>query len=576
MGSSGVSYTKKYRKTSYPSESKCITLDRFGRSTPLSKERIWREESMEEDRIEKGGPAGPEELPVTEERSAQKPDEEQVIEPENALPEVTLQELPESLQAACGRAGWAKLLPVQARAIPYVLAGRNVMVQSQTGSGKTGAFILPILERIDAAKPACQALVLVPTRELAQQVARETELLRGDRGVRTAVVYGGVKYGPQLDAFRDGAQIVVGTPGRILDHLLKGTLNLDALEILVFDEADRMLSMGFYPDMKRVQQFLPRRAINGYMFSATFPSYVIRLAGEFLRNPEFLSLSKDQVHVVGTDHVFYLVPGMQRERSLVRIIEMENPVSAIIFCNMKSTVHYVTVVLKRFGYDADELSSDLAQGARERVMGRVRKGALRFLVATDVAARGIDIPDLSHVIQYEPPDDPELYIHRAGRTGRVGASGTAITLVAGMEQFNLRSIARNFNINLQEKAMPTDDDVEAIVAQRIIASLEAHLRSRDGLENERMRRFIPLGRSLAEAEEDSPLIAMLLDDYYQRTLQAPPKSPTGEPAEEEPAPAEERMEISSRDKDAKRKRPRKRGPRRRDEGGPRSPSAAGG
>ncbi len=179
------------------------------------------------------------------------------------------------------------------------------------------------------------------------------------------------------------------------------------------------------------------------MFSATFPAYVMRLAGEFLRHPEFLSLSRDHIHVAGTDHIYYLVPGMQRERSLVRIIEVENPVSAIIFCNMKSTVHYVSVVLKRFGYDADELSSDLAQGARERVMGRVSKGTLRFLVATDVAARGIDIPDLSHVIQYEPPEDPELYIHRAGRTGRVGASGTAITLVAGMEQFKLRSIARN-------------------------------------------------------------------------------------------------------------------------------------
>jgi ATP-dependent RNA helicase DeaD len=532
---------------------------------------------MEEDRSEDVGQSGREPQAATAEPGAQKSDGERVIEPENALPEVTLEGLPESLQAACVRAGWTKLLPVQARAIPYVLAGRNVMVQSQTGSGKTGAFILPILERIDAARTACQAMILVPTRELAQQVARETELLRGDRGVRTAVVYGGVKYGPQLDAFRDGAQIVVGTPGRILDHLLKGTLNLDALQILVFDEADRMLSMGFYPDMKRVQQFLPRRAINGYMFSATFPSYVIRLAGEFLRNPEFLSLSKDQVHVAGTDHVFYLVPGMQRERSLVRIIEMENPVSAIIFCNMKSTVHYVTVVLKRFGYDADELSSDLAQGARERVMGRVRKGALRFLVATDVAARGIDIPDLSHVIQYEPPDDPELYIHRAGRTGRVGASGTAITLVAGMEQFNLRSIARNFNINLHEKAMPTDEDVEAIVAQRIIASLEANLRSRDGLENERMRRFIALGRSLAEAEEDSPLIAMLLDDYYQRTLQAAPQSPTGETIEEAPeAPAGERLEITGGDKGVKRKRPRNRGPRRRGEKGSSGPSVAGG
>jgi ATP-dependent RNA helicase DeaD len=320
-------------------------------------------------------------------------------------------------------------------------------------------------------------------------------------------------------------QLVVGTPGRILDHLIKGALSLDSLEIIVFDEADRMLSMGFYPDMKRIKQFMPARPINGYMFSATFPGYVLRLASEFLRHPEFLSLSQDRVHVVGTEHAYYVVPGMQRERSLVRIIEMENPLSAIIFCNQKSTVHYVTVVLKRFGYDADELSSDLAQGARERVMGRVRKGQLRFLVATDVAARGIDIPDLSHVIQYEPPEDPELYIHRAGRTGRAGATGVAIVIVAGMEQFKLREISRTFNINLVEKPLPTDEDVEAIVAQRVIASLEASLRSRDSLENERMQRFIPLSRSLTEAEEESPLIAMLLDDYYQRTLQAPPQAP---------------------------------------------------
>ena len=427
------------------------------------------------------------------------------------LPEVTLEELPELLRLACAKAGWAKLLPVQARAIPYIMAGRNLMVQSHTGSGKTGAFLLPILQRIDLAKKGCQALVLVPTRELAAQVSREAELLGGELGLRTAVVYGGVKYGPQLDAFRGGAQLVVGTPGRILDHLLKGTLILDDLKIFVFDEADRMLSMGFYPDMKRVQQFLPKRPVNGYMFSATIPSFVIRLAEEFLRKPEFLSLSRDHIHVTGTDHIYYVVPGMQRERSLVRIIEMENPLSAIIFCNMRSTVHFVTVVLKRFGYDADELSSDLAQGAREKVMARVRKGTLRFLVATDVAARGIDIPDLSHVIQYEPPEDPELYIHRAGRTGRVGASGTAITLVAGMEQFALKSIARSFNItDLQERTVPTDEDVEGIVAQRVVAALEAELRSRDSLEKERMRRFIPAGpepgrgRGGVAADRDAP------------------------------------------------------------------------
>ncbi len=474
-----------------------------------------------------------------------------IIEPENALPEVSIEALPEKSRAACAHAGWTKLLPVQARAIPYLLAKRNIMVQSQTGSGKTGAFLLPILERIDMSKRACQALILVPTRELALQVSREAELLGSDFGIRTAVVYGGVKYGPQLDAFRDGAQLVVGTPGRILDHLLKETLSLEALQILVFDEADRMLSMGFYPDMKRIQQFLPSRPISGYMFSATFPGYVLRLAGDFLRNPEFLSLSRDHVHVVGTDHIYYLVPGMQRERSLIRIIEMENPVAAIIFCNTKSTVHFVTVVLKRFGYDADELSSDLAQGARERVMGHVRKGALRFLVATDVAARGIDIPDLSHVIQYEPPDDPELYIHRAGRTGRVGASGVAISIVAGMEQFKLREISRSFKIDLQQKTLPTDEDVEAIVSQRVTVSLEAELRSRSSLELERMQRFIPLGRSLTEAEEDSPLVAMLLDDYYQRTLQAPPQAPSAD------APVEKETVEKETFRDKKKPRPRR-------------------
>jgi len=521
---------------------------------------------MQEEPMESGPVADVEPQPATAENRPQQAGGERIVEPENALQEITLDELPELSRAACAKAGWAKLLPVQARTIPYIMAGRNMMVQSHTGSGKTGAFLLPILQRIDLAKKGCQALVLVPTRELASQVSREAELLGGDLGLRTAVVYGGVKYGPQLDAFRGGAQLVVGTPGRILDHLLKGTLILDHLKIFVFDEADRMLSMGFYPDMKRVQQFLPQRPINGYMFSATIPSFVIRLAAEFLRKPEFLSLSRDHIHVTGTDHIYYVVPGMQRERSLVRIIEMENPLSAIIFCNMKSTVHFVSVVLKRFGYDADELSSDLAQGAREKVMARVRKGTLRFLVATDVAARGIDIPDLSHVFQYEPPEDPELYIHRAGRTGRVGASGTAITLVAGMEQFTLKSIARSFNItDLKEKTVPTDEDVEGIVAQRVVASLEAELRSRGSLERERMRRFIPLGRSLTEAEEESPLIAMLLDEYYQRTLQAAPQSPSGEAAEEEPEPLTVEPAPAGRPiPEGQKKRPRRRTGRSRD------------
>lgn len=448
-----------------------------------------------------------------------------ILEPDNALPEVTLGQLPAISQAACKRAGWNELMPVQAKTIPYVMAGRDLMVQARTGSGKTGAFVLPILERIDASQACCQALILVPTRELARQVADEVNMLGQDSGVRSIAVYGGVAYGPQLEAFQKGVHLVVGTPGRILDHLIRRNLTLENLSILVFDEADRMLSMGFYPDMKRVQTFLPQHKMNGYMFSATFPPHVLRLAGQFLDEPEFLSLSRDHVHVTDTEHSYYIVPAMEKDRCLVRIIEIENPASALIFCNTKAMVHYVAVVLKRFGYDADELSADLTQHARERVLDRVKKGDLRFLVATDVAARGIDIQELSHVFQYEPPEDPEAYVHRAGRTGRAGAAGAAISLVAGMEQTDILRIDKRFGIGMIERPAPTDADVRAIVSQRVIALLEARLRDRDGLKRERMQRFIPLAQALGDSIESSQLVAMLLDDYYQEILHAQPPQP---------------------------------------------------
>lgn len=450
------------------------------------------------------------------------PEPDTLKEPGDTLPPASLEALPEKLRQAVARAGWTQLMPVQARSMPYMLARRDLMVQSRTGSGKTGAFLLPILERTDLGKDACQALVLVPTRELAVQVAKDAETLGAEGGLRTALLYGGAAYGPQLDALKRGAHLVVGTPGRVLDHLLKGTLSLGQLRILVFDEADRMLSMGFYPDMRRVRSHLPERPINAYMFSATFPPFVVRLAGEFLRRPEMLSLSQDHVHVAEVEHVYYSVPPMRKDRALVKIIEVENPVSAIIFCNTKANTHYVSEVLKRFGYDADELSSDLAQGAREKVMTRARAGKLRFLVATDVAARGIDIPDLSHVFLYEPPEDQEAYIHRAGRTGRAGASGVAISLVAGMEEIEIRRIAKAYHIDIQERPVPTDEEVEAVVSERLTAILEAKLRGLDSLQVERMRRFVPLASSLGQADDELAVIAMLLDEHYQRSLHAAP------------------------------------------------------
>ena len=451
-------------------------------------------------------------------------------EPRTALPEVTFEGLPPRLRDAAGRAGWTSLMPVQARGIPYLIAGHNMMVQARTGSGKTGTFLLPMLERLDPARNECQALILVPTRELARQVWQDAQTLFGQAGLKSVAVYGGVGYGAQSEALKGGAQVVIGTPGRVLDHLLKRTFSLEKLQTLIVDEADRMLSMGFYPDMRQVRGYLPRRALHTCMFSATFPISVMRVAHEFIRDPEFLNLSSDHMYVSEVEHVFYIVPGMDKDRSLVRLIEIENPTSAIIFCNTKVRVHYVAVVLQRFGYDADELSADLTQQARERVLERVRQGTLRFLVATDVAARGLDIPELSHVIQYEPPDDVENYIHRAGRTGRAGASGTAISLVNSGERFALERIAKAYEIQMQERPIPSDEDVAAVVAERLTALLEARLRERDKLQTERSHRFEPLARALAEAEGELPLITMLLDDLYQQLQHAPVVVPGEAPA----------------------------------------------
>jgi len=447
---------------------------------------------------------------------------------ENPLPEITFDRLPGKLREAARRAGWDGLMPVQARAIPYLLAKRDMMVQARTGSGKTGAFLLPMLERLDPGRKECQALILVPTRELAKQVSREAEILCGPAGFGNVAVYGGVGYKPQIEALKAGTQIVVGTPGRVLDHLLKRTFKLDKLKMLIFDEADRMLSMGFYPDMVEMKSYLPDRPVHTNMFSATFPYSVMRAAREFIREPEFITLSSDHIHVTEVEHVYYKVKGMDKDRSLVRLIEVENPENALIFCNTKDRVHYVAVVLQRFGYDADEISSALSQSQREQVLSRVREGKLRFLVATDVAARGLDIPELSYVIQYEPPDEVENYIHRAGRTGRAGAGGVAATLVNPMEKPALDRIARQYEIEMEERVIPSDEDVADVVAERLTALLEARLRDRDKLQAERSRRFVPLARELADHEEELPIITMLLDDYYQKMLHPVVEKPKGE------------------------------------------------
>ncbi|SIN90170.1 DEAD/DEAH box helicase [Halodesulfovibrio marinisediminis] len=447
-----------------------------------------------------------------------------ITEPEDALPPITLEDLPEKVREACFRAGWNKLMPVQAHAIPYELARRDIMVQSRTGSGKTGTYLLPALERVDTSKSYTQMLILVPTRELALQVEYEATTLFEGTGITSCAVYGGVGYGKQVEKLNNGAHVVIGTPGRVLDHLIRHTLDLSKTRILVFDEADRMLSIGFYPDMVEIKGYLPRKR-STFLLSATYPPRVIQLAGEFMHKPSMLSLSHQQVHVVDTPHVFYNAKPMDKDRVLVRVLEVENPSSAIIFCNTKANVHYVTAVLKGFGYDADELSADLSQSKREKVLTKLREGNVRFLVATDVAARGIDIPELSHVILYEPPEDRESYIHRAGRTGRAGASGEVISLVDIMQKLELERIGNYYKISLQERETPTDEDVAKIAGQRLTAMLEGRLRGKTGLEKERMKRFVPLLKELSQDDEQLLLAAQLLDELYQQTLHTPPPAP---------------------------------------------------
>lgn len=484
-----------------------------------------------------------------------------VDEPENALPEVSLADLPQLLQTACAKAGWNSLMPVQSRALPYLLEGRDLMVQSRTGSGKTGTYLLPLMARLNPAMPAVQALILVPTRELAVQVEQEAKTLFKGSGFTVAAVYGGVGYGKQMEALRQGVSVVVGTPGRVLDHLLRRTLNLDHISALIFDEADRMLSIGFYPDMKEIQRYLPETSIHAMLFSATYPPHVLKLAGEFLTDPQMLSLSTTQIHVAEVQHLYCECKSMEKDRTLIKILEVENPASAIIFCNTKATVHFVTAVLQGFGFNADELSADLSQSRREDVLSRLRKGTIRFLVATDVAARGIDIPELSHVFLYEPPDDRESYIHRAGRTGRAGAAGVVISLVDIMEKMELQRIAKYFKVPLTQHMAPTDEEVAHAVGMRVTALLEARFRQLNGLERERMKRFEPLVQSIAEDPEQRHLLTLLLDDCYQKSLNPTAFFPAGTPRKESEGAARPPKSHTG----GGRRGPRENGPRR--EGG---------
>ena len=418
------------------------------------------------------------------------------------------------------KSGWPSLMKVQARAVPHLARKTDLVVQSKTGSGKTGAFLLPLFDLIDASQSATQALILTPTRELAVQIHNEfTRINPLPETLRSALVYGGVGYTRQIALLKGGAHVVIGTPGRILDHLGRGVFSLDALRMLVLDEADEMLSMGFYPAMVTLKGYLPGSR-QSCMFSATMPPKVRMLGREFLRNPSFMGLSGDQLSVETIEHRYVRVQPMDRERALIRVLEVENPDSAIIFANMRRDVSFLEGFLKNYGFRAGVISGAYSQPRREEEMNKLRQSRIRMLVATDVAARGIDVDQLSHVIQYNVPVEMEIYIHRTGRTARAGKAGVAITLASMAEESQLLAIARRFNITMEKHDVPDIKEAAARVAQRMTVVLEDKMRGKTRLEKERLSRFVPMVESLAHEEPE--LMAMLVDELYQSHLQNPP------------------------------------------------------
>jgi ATP-dependent RNA helicase DeaD len=329
---------------------------------------------------------------------------------------------------------------------------------------------------------------------------------------------------------------------------MKGSLNLKHLKFLIFDEADGMLSMGFYKDMVRIGEYLPKKRVSA-MFSATMPESVKRLALRFLQDPEFLTFSGDGVHVSNMDHLFFITDSMQKDRVLMRIIEMEDPQSAIIFCNTRNEVEYVAALLKRFGYDADQISGNLSQNARESVMERLKKNSLRFLVATDVAARGIDISNLEYVFIYDMHKDTDQYIHRAGRTARAGNRGIAISLVNPMEAVDLKRFARKAGIELEERPVPDEKELQNFLSQKLSASLESDLRDFTTAQKERSKRYKGVLEEINSSENSEEIILMLINNYHQELIRK------GREVIEPPKP-EKTQKSAGRQRSYKRKSPR--------------------
>ena len=404
--------------------------------------------------------------------------------------------------------GFEEATPIQSQAIPVILEGKDIIGQSQTGTGKTAAFGIPLLERINPEDRRLQALILCPTRELAIQVSEEfRKLLKYKDNIRVLPIYGGQPIDRQIAALRKGTQVVIGTPGRVMDHMRRRTIKAETVQMMVLDEADEMLDMGFREDIETILVKIPEEH-QTLLFSATLSPEILDITKRFQKNPEFIKIVRKELTVPNIEQYYFDVKEKTKLDALCRIIDVYDPKLAMVFCNTKKRVDDLVEMLQGRGYFAEGLHGDLKQAQRDKVMQKFRNGTIEILVATDVAARGIDVDDIDVVFNYDVPQDEEYYVHRIGRTGRAGKAGKAFTFCVGKEIYKLRDIMRYTKTKIQQQKLPTLSDVEEMKTNIYLEKIKGII------EEGHLTKYIHLVDRLREEDYTSiDIAAALLKDH---------------------------------------------------------------
>lgn len=422
------------------------------------------------------------------------------------------------IMRAIAEMGFEQPSPIQAQSIPIAVEGKDMIGQARTGTGKTASFGIPMLQRINPKDKNLQAIVLCPTRELAIQSANEIrKLAKFLHGIKVLPIYGGQEISKQIRSLKGGVQIVIGTPGRVMDHLRRHTLKPQTVDIVVLDEADEMLNMGFREDIETILGRLPEER-QTMLFSATMPKPILEIAKRYLHEPEIVKVIQKELTVPKIEQYYYEVNPRKKNEVLSRLLDMYDPSLSLVFCNTKRKVDELVADLKGRGYFAEGLHGDMKQSQRDRVMNGFRNGRTDILVATDVAARGIDVDDVEAVFNYDVPQDDEYYVHRIGRTGRAGREGRAFTLVVGKEIYKLKDIQRYCKTKIRRQPIPSVNDVAAIKVEKLLEQA-GELIATDGLGRmmDLLEEYLD-GSDYSATEMAAALLAMQLGETSTQTL----------------------------------------------------------